>query len=170
MASFPGGGPSAYGAGDTELGIKYRFVQETDLRPMVGVFPMLELPTGNSGNGTGNGRTWAKLPLWLQKSWGDAGDKWTTYGGGGYAFNDALGQRSYPFGGWLLQKDLSDTLTRGGELFAQGKTTDQGEAALFANVGGTYGFSENFSLLFSVGHTIAGENHLIAYIGLYWTW
>jgi hypothetical protein len=29
---------------------------------------------------------------------------------------------------------------------------------------------KHFSLLFAVGHTIAGEDHLISYVGLYWTW
>ncbi len=39
----PAGGPSQFGYGDTELGFKYRFIQEDDkgLRPMVGVFPLV---------------------------------------------------------------------------------------------------------------------------------
>ncbi len=71
------------GYGDTELGIKYRLVNETDTLPQVGVFPMAELATGARSRGLGNGRTWYRLPLWLQKSWGP----WTTYGGGGVALN-----------------------------------------------------------------------------------
>lgn len=38
--SSPSGGPTQHGYGDTELGLKYRFVQETDNVPMVGIFPM----------------------------------------------------------------------------------------------------------------------------------
>jgi hypothetical protein len=87
--------PSAYGLGDIELGAKYRFIQETDHRPMVGLFPMVEISTGDSSRGLGNGRAWWKLPLWLQKSWGP----WTTYGGGGYVINPAPNQRNYCFGG-----------------------------------------------------------------------
>ena len=60
--------PSAMGLGDIETGVKYRFVHETDRLPMVGVFPMLELPTGNAAKGLGGGRTWYKAPLWAQKS------------------------------------------------------------------------------------------------------
>ncbi len=41
---------------------------------------MLELPTGSSRLGLGNGQVWARLPLWVQKSYG----KWMTYGGAGY--------------------------------------------------------------------------------------
>ncbi|MGA7959293.1 MAG: hypothetical protein WCA26_19785, partial [Xanthobacteraceae bacterium] len=53
----PAGGPSQFGYGDTELGFKYRFVHEDDkgLRPMVGVFPLVELPPGDQGSGLGSG-------------------------------------------------------------------------------------------------------------------
>ena len=85
--------------------------------PQIGVFPMAELPTGNSDKGLGNGKTWWRLPIWIQKSWGD----WTSYGGGGYVINHADGQKDYPFGGWLLQKDFGEKWTLGGEVFARGK-------------------------------------------------
>jgi hypothetical protein len=162
----PEAGPSAYGAGDTEFGLKYRFIQEQGSVPQVGIFPMLEIPTGDASRGLGNGKAWAKLPVWAQKSWGP----WTTYGGGGYAVNPASGQRDFPFGGWLLQRSLGDVLTLGGELFAQGKTTDTGKATAIANVGGICKFTEHFSLLFAVGRSVAGDRHLLGYVGLYWTW
>ena len=76
---------SAYGYGDTELGFKYRFIDEdkNGSRPMVGVYPLLELPTGDESRALGAGYTRAYFPLWMQKSFGD----WTTYGGGGYWVN-----------------------------------------------------------------------------------
>ena len=69
-----GSTPTVFGLGDTEFGIKYRFLHETNGWPQIGIFPMAELPTGDSDRGLGNGRTWFRLPLWLQKSWGP----WTT--------------------------------------------------------------------------------------------
>jgi hypothetical protein len=162
----PEGGATTYGGGDTEIGIKYRFVQEQNDIPQIGMFPLLEVSTGDAGRGLGNGRTWARFPLWAQKSWGP----WTTYGGGGYTLNQAPGQKDYFFAGWLLQRDLSEQLTLGGEIFAQGKTANDGKATKFMNFGGFYNFTKNFSLLFTAGHSIAGENHLISYLGLYWTW
>ncbi len=162
----PDDGPSATGLGDTEFGIKYRFVHETDWRPQIGIFPMAELPTGDSDRGLGNGRTWFRLPLWLQKSFGP----WTTYGGGGAALNSAPGQRNYPFGGWLVQRDFCPHLTLGGELFAQGKDADDDKGFATLNLGGSYNFNEHFSLLFSAGHTIAGDRHTFWYFGFYWTW
>jgi hypothetical protein len=164
--SNPKDGPTSYGAGDTEIGVKYRFIEERGAWPQVGIFPMLELPTGDAGRGLGNGRTWAKFPIWAQKTVGS----WTTYGGGGWTVNNAPGQRSYPFGGWLVQRDINVHLTLGAEIFAQGKTDDAGRATTIANLGGFYNFNKNTSLLFSLGHSFSGERHLVGYFSLYFTW
>jgi hypothetical protein len=167
---YPGaGGASQHGLGDVEVGIKYRFIHEADTHPQVGIFPMLELPTGDANRGLGNGRSWWTLPVWAQKSWGD----WTTYGGGGRAFNSAPGMRNYSFGGWLLQRNVTDKLVLGGELFAQGASSDEGQHSTFMNLGGYYNGIEpcgGCSVLFRVGHSVAGEKHTTGYLGLYWTW
>lgn len=161
----PTDAPSMYGLGDIELGMKYRFIQETDHRPMVGVFPLIEIPTGDADRGLGNGRAWWRLPLWLQKSWGP----WTTYGGGGYAINSAPNQRNYFFGGWLLQRDLGEKLTLGGEIFAQGKNSDDIRSFAVFNLGGYFKITPNLQLLFSGGHALIGGSHTVGYLGLYWT-
>ena len=163
----PDRGSASYGLGDAEAGIKYRFVHETDVLPQVGVFPMAELPTGAPGRGLGNGQLWWKLPLWIQKSWGS----WKTYGGGGYAINHATGMRDYAFGGWLLQRELSDSLALGGEVFTQGATSDAGRRTTLANFGGLYTPRHacgGCQLLFSAGHSLSGERHTLAYVALYW--
>jgi hypothetical protein len=162
----PAGGSATTGLGNTEVGIKYRFLHETEALPQIGIFPMAELPTGDADRGLGNGRTWFRLPLWLQKSQGP----WTTYGGGGAALNSAPGQRNYPFGGWLLQRDFGPHLTLGGELFAQGADTDTDRGFAALNFGGYYNVTGHFSLLFSAGHTFVGDDHTFWYFGLYWTW
>jgi hypothetical protein len=158
--------PTTSGLGDTEFGIKYRFVHETNDWPQMGIFPMIEIPTGDADHGLGNGRAWFRLPLWLQKSFGP----WTTYGGGGAALNSAPGQRNYPFGGWLAQRDLGKHLTLGGELFAQGQDTDGDHGFAALNFGGSYNINDHFSLLFSAGHSVAGDNHTLWYFGFYSTW
>ena len=159
-------GTSASGLGDIEVGVKYRFVDETRRGPEIGIFPLLELPTGNQNKGLGNGRSWGKLPVWLQKSW----KSWTSYGGGGYAFNNAPGQRNYWFGGDLIQCSITPKLTLGAELFAQGADAADGRSFVIANAGGMYSFTPDFSLLFSAGRTIQGEGHQIYYLALYRTW
>jgi hypothetical protein len=161
-----GGAPTVSGLGDTEFGIKYRFVQETNGWPQIGIFPLAELPTGDAGRGLGNGRTWFQLPLWIQKSYGP----WTTYGGGGEVLNSAPHQRNHPYGGWLVQRDFGPHLTLGGELFAQDKDTDADRGFAALNFGGSINYNEHLSLLFSAGHSFAGDEHTIWYFAFYSTW
>lgn len=166
-----GQGPSAVGLGDIETGIKFRFVQESKRRPMVGTFVMFELPTGSAPKGLGVGKTWYKIPLWAQKSFGP----WTTYGGGGETvFSNSPGYNNYPFAGWLLQRDIGKKLTLGTEVFyhgAEGLGTAQTRSATLVDVGGYYKFRDpGFQLLFAYGHTAAGQSENYAYVGLYWTW
>jgi hypothetical protein len=157
--------PRMSGYGDTEVGIKFRFVQETAGRPQIGIFPMAEVATGDSRLGLGNGRTWFRIPVWIQKSWGP----WKTYGGGGVALNNAAGAQNFGFGGWLLQRDLSSKFTLGAEVFAQGANAVGSRGYAVYNVGGYYNATSQLSVLFSVGHSLAGEQHAVHYLGLYYT-
>jgi hypothetical protein len=179
-AIFPSNNPSAApadntprtaGLGDIETGIKYRFVQETKHRPMIGTFVMFELPSGNADHGLGVGKVWYKLPLWIQKSFGP----WTTYGGGGETvFNHVPGYRNYPFAGWLVQRDLGKQWTLGTEVFyhgPEGFATPLNAPATLLDVGGYYKFRDpGFQLLFCYGHTVVGRTENYGYLGLYWTW
>ena len=45
-----------YGYSDTELGVKYRFIEETETVPQIGIFPLVELPTGNEDKQLGAGK------------------------------------------------------------------------------------------------------------------
>src|ERR1035441_6337157 len=56
-----------------------------------------EFPSGNADRGLGVGKTWYRMPLWLQKSWGPEEHQWTTYGGGGAAVVPQDGYKNYPF-------------------------------------------------------------------------
>lgn len=164
--SRPPGGPTGFGAGDVEFGVKYRFIREEGGRPQIGIFPQLELPTGNASRGLGNGQLWVRLPLWAQKSWGP----WTTYGGGGCAVNRAPGMRSHAFAGWLLQRDLGKRLTLGGEIYSEGRSSITTRSSTIIDFGGYYNFRSHVSLLFSAGRDLIGGPHAVAYLGLYWTW
>jgi hypothetical protein len=163
---IPNEGSTTFGLGDMELGVKYRFLAEKGWRPQVGIFPMLEIPTGDSQRNLGNGSLWTKLPLWIQKIHGP----WTSYGGGGYIINHAPGMRDHFFFGWQLQREINQHWTLGGEWFNPGKESPQGRNTHMVNLGGFYNFREGFSFLFTVGHSFVGDAHLAAYGGLYWTW
>jgi hypothetical protein len=159
----PDRGPTEWGLGDVVIGVKYRFVDETDTSPQIAFAPMAVLPTGDANQGLGNGKAWWRLPVCLQKSWGE----WTAFAAGGYAINPADGEKSHTFGGLLLQKELGEKWMLGGEVFARGKDTVDGRATTLLNFGGSYRFSPGFKLLFAAGHSVSGETHAIAYVGLW---
>lgn len=57
-------GPANYGIGDIKLGVKYRFVHETDTVPQIGTFPLVTSSTGSSEKGLGSGQVDVLLPIW----------------------------------------------------------------------------------------------------------
>ena len=161
----PSGGPSHIGYGDTELGIKYRFVQETESMPQIGVFPLVELPSGNARKGLGNGQAQWFLPLWLQKKFGD----WTTYGGGGYWFNPGHDNRNYVYAGWEIQRKLSESFSAGMEIQFRTADTVTANSRVALNAGGMWDLSENHHLLFSAGHSLNGPGEFQAYLAYQFT-
>jgi hypothetical protein len=164
----PSQGSSARGYGDTELGVKWQLNEETEGTPMIGVFPLVEVPTGNSDKGLGNGHSQIFLPVWLQKKWG----KLQTYGGGGYWINSGADNRNNWFVGWQAQYEFSERLTLGAEVFhTTRQKIDQGSSTGF-NIGGYYNFDEHNHFLFSGGkglHNASETNRFSAYIGYQYT-
>jgi len=144
-----GGSALQAGMGDVELGAKYRFItpDEDDWYPQVGIFPLVEIPSGDSHRGLGAGKMQVFLPVWLQKDFGD----WTSYGGGGFWSNPGPGNRDYWFAGWLLQYQVTKSLALGGEIFHQTADTFGGGDTTGFNLGGIYDVSEHYHLLFSGG-------------------
>jgi len=161
----PAGGPTTYGYGDTELGVKFRFIQETEIRPQVAIYPAVDAPTGDSDRGLGNGKAQVFLPLWLQKSWGP----WTTYGGGGYWINPGEGHKNWVYAGWVLQRDLSKMFTLGAELFHRTPDTVGGDSGTGFAGGGQINLGEHYHLLLSMGRDFSGPNHFTRYLALQWT-
>ncbi len=161
----PDGGPNSYGLGDTEVGVKYRFIHESETTPQIGIFPIVHVPTGDSDLGLGSSHVQTFLPIWAQKSWGP----WTTYGGGGYWFNPGANNKDFWQLGWLVQREITQTLTLGTEIFYFGKDTDDGRDRTGYNIGGIFNLTENHHILFSAGSDIAGDNRFSAYVGYQWT-
>lgn len=161
-------GRTSYGLLDTELGVKYRIIGQTRLGPAVGIFPMIEVPTGSASHGLGVGRAWYRLPLWLERDFGP----WTTYGGGGYQVVRQVGYRSFPFAGWLLQRAVGQKWRLGGEVWyhgPEGPVTPERRYATMFDLGGYYYFEKPAAqLLFCLGHTAVGQPETYAYFGIYW--
>ena len=162
----PGGGPTQTGIGDIELGMKYRFYDSDKLQ--IGVFPLLEVPTGDSKLGLGSGYAREYFPIWVQKDFG----RWTTYGGGGYWNNPGPGNQNYWFAGWLLQRQVTDNLALGAELFHQTADTIGGRGTTGFNAGGVYDFNDHDHLLFSAGRGLQNAqpaNEFSYYFAIQWT-
>lgn len=151
-----------YGYGDTELGIKYRFVHEDEegWRPQIGVFPLVEVPTGNHDLGLGNGKAQLFVPVWLQKSIG----KWTTYGGGGYWFNPGdEGNRDYWLVGWELQRKITENFSLGAEIYHTSPDTRGGSSSTTVNLGAIWEITEHHHILISAGHSVQGPAEFSGY-------
>jgi hypothetical protein len=154
------------GYGDTQLSFKYRFIREDakGLTPQVALFPAVFFPTGSQPRGLGAGHARVFLPVWAQ--FGD----WTTCGGGGYWLNrdEETGDKNYWFIGWLLQREITDQLTLGGEVFHQTADTIGGGASTGFSMGGTYDLDDHNHLLVSVGSGLQNpvETNLVSwYLG-----
>jgi hypothetical protein len=150
-----------YGYSDTEIGVKYRFVGESGNVPQIGVFPLIEFPTGSESKNLGAGKMQAALPLWLQKSWG----KLTTYGGGGAWYNPGPDRKNWAFAGWEIQYECSDLLTLGSEFYYQTAESTDSDANTSFGFGGFVNLNEHHHLLFSIGHTLSGAAAVSGYLG-----
>ncbi len=162
----PAGSSPAYGYGDTQLSVKYRFLHETEGMPQAALFPQVNLPTGDAGKGLGAGQYQFLLPLWFQKSWGP----WCTFGGGGYWINPGVGNKNWVFLGWALQRDLSSFFTLGGEVFYHGASFEGQSDNLGFNLGGILNFNPVNHLVFSIGRDLVNPGNLLTgYLAWQWT-
>jgi hypothetical protein len=161
----PSGAASHFGYGDTEVGFKYRFLRQANHRPSIGIFPLVELPTGSRSRGLGTGHVQVFLPLWLQKDW----TGWTTYGGAGYYIDLRDRSADYWLVGWEIQHDLGPGLILGGELFASLPTATEASNQLSFNIGGQINLNEENHILFSSGRCLKGAVDFTAYFAYQWT-
>jgi hypothetical protein len=150
-----------FGLSDAEIGIKYRFVEETESHPQVGLFPLLELPTGDENKQLGTGKIQACIPIWIQKSWG----KLTTYAGGGFWYNPGPQRKNWVFTGWEVQYDFSSVVTLGGEFYYQTADAENAESKGGFNLGGFINLNEYHHILFSFGSSVSGPEAITGYIG-----
>jgi hypothetical protein len=163
--SAPAHGAGQWGSGDLELGVKYRFVQETERMPQIGIFPLLEVPTGRADEGLGNGHLQAFLPLWAQKSFGE----WTIYGGGGYGINSGAGNWEWGYAGVVLQNQVMKNLLVGGEVYHRTPMRVGEQADTAFNLGAVFDFSDRHHVLFSAGRSIAGPTEFQVYVAYQFT-
>ena len=161
----PAVGVGHYGYSDTEIGFKYRFIQETDLCPQVGIFPLMEIPTGDPDKGLGSGYVQVFLPVWLQKDFGS----WTVYGGGGYGINPGEGNQDWGYGGLVAQCQVSKKVLIGAEVYHRTAEEVGGRDDTAFNLGTIIDFTHHHHLLLSAGCSIDGPTQFQVYIAYQFT-
>ena len=161
----PKQGEKHFGYGDTEVGVKYRFVEQTDVIPSIATFPIAELPTGNESNNLGNGKTQFYLPIWFQKDISN----WTICTGGGYWINPGTDNKNWQFYGLQVQYNFSDNLYLGMETFHQTASKINSDGYTGLHIGCGIAVVKSYEILFSAdaGNGITSYKHFAYYIGLY---
>jgi Putative MetA-pathway of phenol degradation len=150
------------GAGDSLIGVKWRFFKNEQSQLQLGTYPQLLVPTGDRARGLGQGQPAYLLPLLVQKSW----SKWTVYGDVGYWWQTGATTRDYFYAGAVIEREINERLELGVELFGNSPRERGAPSVLAFNVGGTWKLNEHLNLLFSGGRDIVGDTHAMTYIGL----
>jgi hypothetical protein len=150
------------GIGDILPGVKWVFLDEQGWRPMLAIYPQIELPTGDHRRGLGEGKPAYILPILAEKNWG----KWTVYGNVGYVVQTADGERNYWYEGVSVNREVNERLELGAELFGNSPITSEGRSDIAFNLGGTWKMSEHLNLLFSAGRSISGDIDFMTYVGV----
>jgi len=154
-------GETNYGYGTTEFGVKYRLVNKDSGNFQIGIFPLVELPTGNVKENLGSASTQVYLPLWIQKTIGE----WTTYGGGGYWINPGSGNKNYEFVGWQEQYQFIKSVSVGSEVYYVTANQVGTNGDFRFRLGSVIDFSDHNHLLLSIGRSIIGNTNLQWYLG-----
>jgi hypothetical protein len=141
----PAGAGTRAGAGDIELGVKYRFLHAQTAGVDMSVFPRVILPTASKRFGTG--RVQVLLPVWAQKDFGP----WSLFGGGGYTINPGEGNKDFWQAGLAVTRTVSERLSVGGEATWEGADAVGGHSTVGLDIGGIYKLGGPFSLLVSGG-------------------
>jgi hypothetical protein len=156
------GAGTATGPGDVLLGVKWRFFNNDQLQLQLGTYPQLLAPTGDRVRGLGQGQPAYLVPFLAQKNW----EKWTLYGNVGYWWQTGAETRDYVYAGAVLEREVTERLTLGVELFGNSPKERGGRSDVAFNFGGACKLSKHFNLLFSGGRDIVGDTTAMAYIGL----
>jgi len=163
-ADDPGDGTLRWGFSDAEMGLKYRFIQETAHTPQVAFYPQVTYATAVPENrmGVGLGHGSLLLPVWAQKTIG----KVTVFGGGGFTFDrDDSGPGAWQ-AGLAATVPISDLNTVGIEVTRV--TPHAGYQQSDVGIGFIHAVGALHSLLFSAGRTFDAQPHYRAYAAYGW--
>jgi len=145
-----------FGIDNTEIGVKYRFFnkQYAEANWMVGIYPIIQFPTGDTKLGTSRGKVQTFLPIWIQRN----SEGWAIYGGTGYRINQDIDSKNSWFSGTTALYHLTPRLQLGGEVFHETASTigERGQSGF--NLGGIYNITNEYHVLFSSGKGLSNVN------------
>lgn len=147
----PTGAVSQSGMGDTELGVKYRFLDDPDHGWSAATYPTIYLATGDAARGLGNGRTQLLLPLWVQRTLGD----WSLDAGLAYLVNPAADARNSWFTGVLAQRSFGERFSVGAEVFHRTSPGTGQPGSSGFNIGAIANLAPRQNLLVSLGRGLS---------------
>jgi len=153
------------GLGNSEIGVKYRFLDEDPHGLSMSIYPQLEFnnPTSSDERGLVDEGMRFKLPVQMARQVGS----FTLYGELGYEFVEHdEDEWSY---GVAVGYPVNDRLELLAEI-AGAATRDFNDDELVFNLGAKIGINENLNLLLSAGRSFrdssSGEPELLGYFGL----
>lgn len=152
----------ATGLGDTSVGAKWRFLDESALAPEMALYPQVVIPTGNPRRELGNGKPAYKLPVVAQKSWG----AWTIFSNVGLVLQTSSERLDYWYYGVGAVRAVAAGVELGCELFGNSVTEIGERRSVGLNLGGSWELAEGRKILVSAGRTISDERTTMAYLGL----
>jgi hypothetical protein len=143
--------------GATEIGVKYRFIEENAWRPQISFYPQAEFAVRHSVGEDDAPRY--LLPVWAQKSLGD----WTVFGGGGYRINPGADRTDSWLGGFAVERPVATGLAAGAEIYGETRTAADEPGLWGLGFGLTWELDEAFALLGSAGPVFEGDRTEFAY-------
>jgi hypothetical protein len=161
---FEEGEAARSGLGNSQVGVKWRFLDQGEHPVDLSVYPQLEFnsPTSSAERGIVEEGTEFRLPFQVQKAFG------------GLALNLELGWvATAGEDEWVYGLAAGVELLEGIELLAEvngGAESDFGDDELIFQVGGRWALADRATLLWAVGrglrHPAEGEIQLVAYLGV----
>ena len=153
------------GFGDTTVGARWRFAEETRRAPQVGLAYFLKVPTASVSKGLGTGKADHLLYLMSAKSYGKA----YVFGQAGYSLLGAVGQKNNAVYGLAATYQATEKLNIGAQIYGNTTPADGVPGELAYGVGLTDNYAANQALLIAVSHSTRGLSDLNLYVGVTWT-
>jgi len=153
------------GLGDTSLGFKYRFVEETKRQPQLGFVYSLKLPTASRERGLGTGVVDHSCWLCAAKSFGCC----SLFSNVGYNFLGGTAGKNNLFYGAGLSAQVTEKLIVGAQLYGNTSSAPGNRAELAYGVGLVYNFAPDRSFVMQLGRSAEGVSDLNLTVGISFT-